>query len=142
MAGINKAILIGHLGRDPELRYIESGSAVCNFSLATSESWNDKSGEKQERTEWHRVVCWEKLAEICAEHLSKGRQVYVEGQLQTRKWEDREGNERYTTEIKARTVQFLGSKGDAPAGEKSQRESDQTGGGDAGGDIPFSPRLW
>lgn len=111
MAGINKAILIGRLGSDPEVRYTPSGVAVANFSIATSEEWKDKdTGEKQERTEWHRIVAWRRLGEICGEYLSKGRQVYVEGRIQTRSWEDREGNKRYTTEIVATDIQFLGGR--------------------------------
>lgn len=106
---VNKVILLGRLGQDPELKYTPSGASVCNFSLATSESWNDKSsGQKQERTEWHRVVVWGKLAELCNQYLSKGRQAFVEGRLQTRSWEDQNGNKRYTTEINATTVQFIG----------------------------------
>jgi single-strand DNA-binding protein len=120
MAGVNKAILIGNLGRDPELRYTQSGQAVVNFSIATSENWTDKNGEKQERTEWHRIVVWGKTGENCAQYLSKGRTVYVEGRIQTREWEDREGQKRTTTEINAQTVTFLGSAGagrsDAAAG--------------------------
>ncbi|EQC45276.1 single-stranded DNA-binding protein [Bacteriovorax sp. Seq25_V] len=105
---VNKVILVGRLGQDPELKYTPSSMAVCNFTLATSESWSDKSGQKQERTEWHRVVVWGKLAELCGQYLAKGRQAYIEGSLQTRSWDDKDGNKRYTTEINARTVQFLG----------------------------------
>ncbi len=117
MAGINKVILIGNLGGDPEVRYTPSGDAVANFNIATSEEWKDKdTGEKKERTEWHRIVAWRRLGEICGEYLSKGRQVYVEGRIQTNAWEDKEGNKRYTTEIVANTVQFLGGRdvGDSP----------------------------
>ena len=110
MAGVNKVILLGNLGRDPEVRYTPSGAAVANFTIATSEEWKDKdSGEKQERTEWHRIVAWRRLGEICGEYLHKGSQVYIEGRLQTKSWEDREGNKRYTTEIVAQTMQMLGS---------------------------------
>jgi len=109
-SGVNKVILVGHLGGDPEVRYTASGSAVANFTLATSESFNDKTGERQERTEWHRIVAWGKIAELCGEYLHKGRQAYVEGRLQTRQWDDKEGNKRYTTEIVAQTVQFLGGR--------------------------------
>ena len=110
MAGVNKVILLGNLGRDPEVRYTPSGAAVANFTIATSEEWRDKdSGEKQERTEWHRVVAWRRLGEICGEYLHKGSQVYIEGRLQTKSWEDREGNKRYTTEIVAQNMQMLGS---------------------------------
>jgi single-strand DNA-binding protein len=117
MAGVNKAILIGNLGRDPELRYTQSGQAVVNFSIATSENWTDKNGERQERTEWHRIVVWGKSGENCARFLSKGRTVYVEGRIQTREWEDREGQKRTTTEINAQTVTFLGSAGAGRASE-------------------------
>ena len=111
MAGINKVILIGRLGRDPEVRYTPDGTAVANFSIATSTEWTDKgSGDKKEKTEWHRIVAWRRLGEICGEYLAKGRQVYVEGRLQTREWEDRDGNKRYTTEVVATDVQFLGAK--------------------------------
>jgi single-strand DNA-binding protein len=105
---VNKVILVGRLGQDPELKYTPSGMAVCNFSLATSDSWTDKNGQKQERTEWHRVVVWGKLAELCGQYLAKGRQAYLEGALQTRSWEGKDGQKRYTTEINAKTVQFLG----------------------------------
>ncbi|MDY6881689.1 MAG: single-stranded DNA-binding protein [Desulfatiglans sp.] len=112
MAGVNKAIIVGRLGRDPEVRYTPSGVAVANFSVATSEEWKDRdTGDKQERTEWHRVVAWRRLGEICGEYLRKGSQVYVEGRIQTREWEDREGVKRYTTEIVAQTMQMLGSAG-------------------------------
>ncbi len=105
---VNKVILLGRLGKDPELRYTTNGSAVCNFPVATSESWNDKSGQKQEKTEWHRVVVWGKLAELCNQYLTKGRQAFLEGKLQTRSWDDQTGNKRYSTEIQASTVQFIG----------------------------------
>jgi single-strand DNA-binding protein len=105
---VNKVILLGRLGQDPELKYTPGGSPVCNFSLATTESWTDKSGQKQEKTEWHRVVVWGKLAELCNQYLSKGRQAFLEGRLQTRSWDDKDGNKRYTTEILASTVQFIG----------------------------------
>lgn len=105
---VNKVILLGRLGQDPELKYTPSGTAVCNFSLATTESWSDKSGQKQERTEWHRIVVWGKLAELCNQYLSKGRQAFVEGALQTRSWDDKQGQKRYTTEINAKTIQFVG----------------------------------
>lgn len=119
MAGVNKAIIVGHLGADPEVRQTGSGTTVTNFRVATSESWKDKDGEKQERTEWHTVVAWAKLGDLCGQYLSKGRQVYVEGRLQTRSWDADDGIKRYKTEIVARDVQFLGGKGqrqdDAPA---------------------------
>lgn len=116
-SGVNKVMLIGRLGSDPEVRYTTSGGAVANFSVATNESWNDKAGQKQERTEWHKVVVWGKLAEICGQYLTKGRQAFVEGRLQTREWTDKEGGKRYTTEIVAQNVQFLGG------GEKNQSAS-------------------
>lgn len=112
MSGVNKVILVGRLGGDPELRYTPGGQAVAKLSLATSESWNDKQGQKQERTEWHRIVVWGKMAEVCGQHLAKGRQIYVEGRLQTRSWDDKATNQKkYTTEIVASTVQFLGAAG-------------------------------
>jgi len=112
--GINKVILVGHLGADPEVRYTAAGSAVANVSLATSDSWQDKqTGERQDRTEWHRIVFFNRLAEIAGEYLRKGRQVYVEGRLQTRKWQDQNGQDRYTTEIVASEMQMLGGRDDA-----------------------------
>jgi single-strand DNA-binding protein len=115
--GINKVILVGNIGKDPETRYMPNGKAVTNFSVATSEGWTDKqSGDKQERTEWHNVVLFEKLAEIAAEYLRKGSQVYIEGSLRTRKWQDKEGKDRYTTEIVAREMQMLGGRGGGAAG--------------------------
>jgi single-strand DNA-binding protein len=144
MAGINKVIIVGNLGKDPEVTYVPSGAAVAKFSVATSETWKDKtSGEKKERTEWHRIVAWDKLGEICGKYLSKGRQVYVEGKLQTHSYDDKEGVKRYVTEIIAQEVQFLGGKGDSSdsarsGGGPSQREP-AGGRGPAGGedDIPF-----
>ncbi len=112
MAGINKVILIGNLGRDPEVRFTQGGQAVANFSVATTETWTDKSsGQKQEKTEWHRIVVWGKQAENCGQYLKKGRQAYIEGRLQTREWTDKEGKKNYTTEVVANTVQFLGGGG-------------------------------
>ncbi len=111
MSGVNKAIIIGRLGQEPEVKYLPSGGAVTNISVATSESWKDKSsGEKQEKTEWHRVVAFGRVAEIMGEYLHKGSQVFIEGRLQTRKWEDKEGNDRYTTEIVARDMEMLDSR--------------------------------
>ena len=109
MSGVNKVILIGRLGVDPELKTVSSGQNVCRISLATSETWTDREGQKQERTEWHRVVVWGKLAEVCGRHLAKGRQVYVEGRLHTRSWEDDQGQKKYSTEVVGNTVRFLGS---------------------------------
>ena len=112
MAGINKVILVGRLGRDPEVRYTPNGVPVASFSIATSEEWKDKeTGEKRERTEWHRIEAWRRLAEICGEYLNKGKQVYIEGKLQTDAWEDRDGNKRYTTKIVAQNMQMLDSAG-------------------------------
>ena len=114
MAGINKAILVGNLGADPEVRYMQDGTAVANFNIATSESWKDKTtGEKRDKTEWHRIVAFRRLGEICGEYLSKGKQVYIEGKIQTRQWEDKDGNKRYTTEIVASQMQMLGSRDDS-----------------------------
>jgi single-strand DNA-binding protein len=112
LSGINKAILIGNLGTDPELKTTSSGTEVCEFSLATNESWTDKSGQKQEKTEWHKIVVWGKQADACSKYLSKGRSAFVEGKIKTRSWEDKDGNKRYTTEIVANDVQFLGGKND------------------------------
>lgn len=134
MASVNKVILVGNLGRDPEVRYIPSGSAVANFSLATNEAWTDKSGQKQERTEWHRLVVWGKQAEIAAEYLHKGRQIYVEGSLQTREWNDKEGNKHQTTEIRVQRFIMLGrgeGRADAVAGEAVTHTT-----GDLAGNIP------
>ena len=119
--GINKVILVGNLGADPEIRYMPSGGAVTNLSIATTDSWRDKeSGEQQERTEWHRVAMFGRLAEIAGEYLRKGRQVYIEGRLRTRKWQDRDGNDRYTTEIVANEMQMLGGRSDTGAGAPSR----------------------
>ena len=119
MASVNKVILIGNLGKDPETRYMPNGEAVTNITLATTETWKDKSGEKQEKTEWHRVTFYRKLAEIAGEYLKKGRPVYVEGRLETRKWTDKAGAERYTTEIIGETMKMLGSKGDKGKGTEN-----------------------
>jgi single-strand DNA-binding protein len=136
MAGVNKVILIGNLGRDPELRYTKSGQAVANFTLATTENWV-KDGNREERTEWHRIVAWGKTGELCAKYLAKGRTVYIEGRLATRDWEDKDGHKRQTTEVVALTVQFLGGpRGEGPraAPEEPAPASDGPPGGD---DIPF-----
>ena len=116
-ASINKAILIGRLGKDPEVKYTSSGQAVANFSIATDETYKDRNGEQQRRTEWHNIVAWRRLAEICGEYLVKGKLVYIEGPLRTRQWEDREGNKRTTTEIEAREMKMLSSKGEHNQGE-------------------------
>jgi single-strand DNA-binding protein len=149
--GVNKVILVGNLGRDPEVRYSPNGSAVANVTIATSESWKDKNtGEKQERTEWHRIVFFGRLAEIAGEYLKKGAQIYIEGRLQTRKWQDKEGHDRYTTEIVANDMQMLGSRSGAgapsePMPEAATAESGSARGGggaksagaDFDDDIPF-----
>ncbi len=120
---VNKVIIVGRLGADPELKTLSSGQAVANFTLATSESWVDREGQKQEKTEWHRIVVWGKLAELCRQYLSKGRQVFVEGKLQTRSWEDQQGQKRYTTEIVANNIQFIGGAGDRPSASPSQNNN-------------------
>lgn len=120
---------MGRLGQDPELRYTPTGAAVANFSLATSEQWTDKSGQRQEKTEWHRIVVWGKLAELCNQYLSKGRQAFIEGSLQTRSWDGKDGTKRYTTEIVARNVQFIGGQ---PSQDRSDNyNQDYTGSNDA-----------
>lgn len=118
MASVNKVILVGNLGRDPEVRYMPNGEAVCNFSIATTDSWKDKQGQKQDKTEWHNIVMYRRLAEIAGEYLKKGRPVYLEGSLQTRKWE-KDGVTRYTTEIIANQMQMLGGRDDAATGSAS-----------------------
>jgi single-strand DNA-binding protein len=133
--GVNKVIIVGNLGKDPETRYMPSGSAVTNLSVATTEAWKDKqSGDQQERTEWHKVAMFGRLAEIAAEYLRKGSQVYIEGKLRTRKWQDKEGKDRYTTEIVADEMQMLGSKGGgAAAGAAAGAGAGAAGGGAASG---------
>lgn len=124
--GVNKCILIGNLGQDPEVRYMPNGDAVANFTVATSESWNDRNtGEKQERTEWHRIVAFKKLGEICGKYLSKGSKVYIEGSIKTRKWQDQQGQDRYTTEIVARDMQMLDSRGEGRQQGQQQRPQQQ-----------------
>ena len=152
--GVNKVILVGHLGADPDMRYTPSGQGVCELRVATSESWNDKNGQKQERTEWHRVVVWGKRAEICSKYLSKGRQVYIEGRIQTRNYDDKEGNKKYITEVIANDVQFLGGgrgegggRRDSEGPPPAEPDFGGAGGGGYGGgggggsgpddDIPF-----
>jgi single-strand DNA-binding protein len=122
MASVNKVILVGNLGADPEVRYTPGGKAVATFRLATKEQWTGKDGEKTERTEWHKIVAWARLGEICGEYLHKGSQVYIEGRLQTRNWEDREGTKRYTTEIVAQTMQMLGTPGGKGGSAKTVEE--------------------
>ena len=143
MASVNKVILVGNLGRDPELRYTPSGTAVANFTLATNEAWTDKAGAKQERTEWHRIVVWGKQAAIVGEYLGKGKQVFIEGSLQTREWNDRDGNKRQTTEIRAQRVIMLGraeARGEAGAPGRSGGGEFDTGPEPPVGaedDVPF-----
>jgi single-strand DNA-binding protein len=142
MSGVNKVILVGRLGGDPELRYTPGGQAVARLSLATSEAWTDKQGQKQERTEWHRVVVWGKMAEVCGQHLSKGRQVYIEGRLQTRSWDDKNsGQKKYSTEIVANTVQFLGGAGQGAEGNRAAagNYSSQGGASSGGTDMGMAP---
>ncbi|HZV62385.1 MAG TPA: single-stranded DNA-binding protein [Methylophilaceae bacterium] len=122
MASVNKVILVGNLGRDPEMRYMPSGDAIASFSVATTDNWKDKNGQKQERTEWHRISMFGKLAEIAGEYLKKGSSVYIEGRLQTRKWQDKEGNERQTTEVVADRMQMLGGRGAGNAYEAMDDE--------------------
>ena len=140
MSGVNKAILIGNLGADPELRYTQSKKAVVNFTVATSRSWNDKEGEKQEETEWHRVVAWDKLAEICSKFLKKGSQVYIEGRMQTRSWTDKEGVKRYTTEIVAHEMSMLGKKDsttDKVAKDSTRPAMDASPSSESSDELPF-----
>ena len=124
MPSVNKVILMGNLGRDPEVRFMPNGEAVCNFSIATTDSWKDKAGEKQERTEWHNIVMYRRLAEIAGEYLKKGRPVYIEGRLQTRKWQTKEGQDRYTTEIIADSMQMLGGRDDNSSSQSSAPQKD------------------
>jgi single-strand DNA-binding protein len=136
--GINKVILVGNLGKDPETRYMPNGKAVTNFTIATSESWKDKqTGEQREQTEWHNIVMYDRLAEIAAEYLKKGSQVYVEGKLRTRKWQDKEGRDRYTTEINANEMQMLGGRSGGGGGGGGMGGG---GGGDYGGESRGSSR--
>jgi len=134
MASVNKVIVLGNLGKDPDLRHLPNGDAVCNFSLATTESWKDKEGNKQDKTEWHNVVIFRKLAEIAGNYLKKGRPVYIEGRLQTRKWQDKEGKDRYTTEIVADQMQMLGSRDEAKEVSKIPAPANFD---DMESDIPF-----
>jgi single-strand DNA-binding protein len=133
--GVNKVILIGNLGADPEVRFTPSGQAVANFRIATSESWTDKQGQKQERTEWHRIVVWGKQAELCGEYLAKGRQCFVEGRLQTREWTDKENKKNYTTEVVANHVVFLGGRGEG-AGQGRGKSQNRGGAEDYGPPPP------
>ena len=154
--GVNKVILIGNIGADPELRYTPKGTAVTNFNVATNENWTDSSGERQERTEWHRIVVWGRLAEICNQYLRKGSKVYIEGRLQTRSWEGQDGQKRYTTEVVARDMQMLDSRDDLDSGggyDQGQRapaegasdvrqgSTETGGGGDSGQGGSGAPPL-
>ncbi len=141
MAGVNKAILVGRLGKDPELKYTPSGQAVASFSLATGEKWKDKDGNMQERTEWHNIIVWGRMAENAKEYLAKGRQVYIEGRIQTRSWDDKDGNKKYMTEIVVQNLQYLGSRSDqssaspgGPPPEAAPQPADLAGEDD---DLPF-----
>ncbi len=137
---INKVILIGNLGADPELRYTQSGTPVATFSVATTRRWKDKEGQQQEETEWHRIVAWSRLAEICGEYLNKGSRVYIEGRLQTRKWQDQNGNDRYTTEIVAQEMKMLTPRGEGAGGGGGFDPGPAAGGTPSGGygDDSFS----
>ena len=136
---VNKVILVGRLGRDPELKYTASGTPFCRFSMATDDVWNDKtSGERQEKTEWHNIVVWDRLAEICNQYLTKGRLIYIEGSLQTREWDDQEGNKRRTTEIRAREMVMLGSGPGEGAGGGQRRAASAEGVGGSGASAPAS----
>lgn len=141
---LNKVMLIGNLGKDPELRYTQSGTAVASFNLATTETWKDKDGQKQESTEWHRVVAWAKLAETCGEYLHKGSKIYIEGKLSTRKWQDQNGVDKFTTEIIAREMKMLsprpgGAAGPDAGGDSGHDYEEPTPGmmGGSGDDVPF-----
>jgi len=131
--GVNKVILVGNLGDDPELRYTESGTAVCNMSLATNESYTDQDGNEVQQTEWHDIVAWDRLGEICEEYLEKGSQVYFEGKLQTREWEDRDGNTRYSTEVKALDMMFLDSNRQGQGQSEAPPSAPRRAGGDHSG---------
>ncbi|MCJ7602306.1 MAG: single-stranded DNA-binding protein [Desulfobulbaceae bacterium] len=134
---INKAIIIGNLGADPEVRYTQSGTAVANFNVATTEKWKGQDGQMQEQTEWHRIVAFARLAEICGEYLSKGSKVYVEGRIQTRSWNDKDGNKRYTTEIVAKDMKMLDPKGASSSAGNSFAEEPPPPEPRAGDDVPF-----
>ncbi len=144
MSGVNKVILVGNLGGDPQIRYTPQGTAVANFNIATTERFNNKNGERESRTEWHRIVAWGRLAEICNEYLKKGKQVYIEGRIQTRQWDDKDGNKRSTTEIVANNMVMLGRAGDTgdvspqelQADEEATQEAPAASAGNED-DLPF-----
>jgi len=133
---VNKVILVGNLGKDPEVRYASSGVAVCNLTMATTRTYKDKQGERKDETEWHRVVAFGRTAEVCGEYLKKGRQIYIEGRLQTRKWQDKDGNDRWSTEVVTDTMQMLGKRGD-DAGGSAQRDSSSQA--SSGNNDPYQP---
>ena len=137
MGSVNKVILVGNLGRDAELRYTPGGAAVATLNLATTEVWNDKGGQRQEKTEWHRIVLWGKQAESLQEYLTKGKQIYVEGRLQTRQWDDKDGNKRYTTEIKADRITLLGGGGGGRGASMERSSAPMAHGG--GDEPPMEP---
>jgi len=139
---LNKVMLIGRLGKDPELKYTASGTPFCRFSMATDDSWNDKnSGERQEKTEWHNIVTWDRLAEICNQYLTKGQLVYIEGSLQTREWDDQEGNKRRMTEVRARDMVMLGSKGAAEGGGPRRAAAAESIGGGGSATAPSTSTI-
>lgn len=129
MASVNKVIIVGNLGKDPELRYIPNGDPVASFSIATTETWKDGNGQKQEHTEWHRCIAWRRLAEVIGEYAKKGTQMYVEGKLQTRKWQDKDGQDRYSTEIVVGEMKLLGNRGASPEGQSSRSAPEKRQGG-------------
>jgi single-strand DNA-binding protein len=140
MAGVNKVILLGRLGKDPEVRYTNSGTAITSFSMATSTSFTNKEGQKEEKTEWHKIVAFGRLGEICGEYLAKGKQVYIEGRIQTRDWEDKDGNKRWTTEIIVQNMQLLGSPGadkDRSSSSEPPPPFDEGAAGPPESDVPF-----
>ena len=139
MGSVNKVILVGNLGRDAELRYTPGGAAVATLNLATTEAWNDKGGQRQEKTEWHRIVLWGKQAESLQEYLTKGKQIYVEGKLQTRQWDDKDGNKRYTTEIKADRITLLGGGGGGGRGASMDRGGSNMSHAGGGDEPPMEP---
>ena len=143
---INKVILVGNLGGDPEVRYANSGVAVCNFTMATTRNYKDKQGERKDETEWHRIVAFGRTAEVCGEYLKKGRQVYIEGRMQTRKWQDKDGNDRWTTEIVTENMQMLGNRGGDSSGggggggaQRERGSSSQSSQSSSGNNEPYQP---
>ena len=138
MASVNKVTIIGNLGKDPELKFMPNGDAVCNFSVATTDTWKDKAGEKQERTEWHNIVMYRKVAEIAGEYLKQGSSVYLEGRLQTRKWQTKEGQDRYTTEVVADSMQMLGKKSEGEQTNSKQATKKDVPIDDIDSDLPFN----